>query len=79
MNGTDYRSALVGQMLQQIYHLCARMTVQTGGRLVQEHYRRIVDQLQGDRQPLSLAARQPFGQCHLMFVQAQQRKDLFNL
>lgn len=71
VNGADDRTALAGEVAQQVDDLVAGMCVQAGGRLVEEHYGGIVDELQCDREALALAARQLTGTRHLVFVEVE--------
>lgn len=79
MNGADDRATTAGQHLQQVDALETGGTVQAGGGFVEEHDRRIVDQLQGDRETLLLAAGQIPGHSATMLLQAQSVEDLFDL
>uniref|UniRef100_A0A182QAJ4 Uncharacterized protein n=1 Tax=Anopheles farauti TaxID=69004 RepID=A0A182QAJ4_9DIPT len=56
VDGADDRATAAGQRLQQRDQLRAGRAVQAARRLVEEHHRRVVHELQGDRQPLPLAA-----------------------
>lgn len=79
MDGANDGATLAGQVPQQADHLIARMRIQTGCRLVQEHDGRIVDQLQRNGQPLALTAGQATRSRRLVFVEAEQCQNLLYL
>ena len=58
----EHHGATVGvDLRQQVPEVAARLRVERGGRLVEEHHLGVVDQGAGDRQPLQLAAGQLLG------------------
>lgn len=61
MDGADDRSSTTSQGLQQGDALETGGAVQSARRLIEEHYRRIADQLQGDRETLLLTTRESAG------------------
>lgn len=65
--------------VQKFNHLIARMTIQTCGGFVQEHNCWIIDQLEGNREALSLAPRKSLGLCVLVIIQSQYCENVFNL
>lgn len=79
MDGADNCSASASQELQQIDALEASGTVQTGSRFVEEHNRRIVDQLQRNGQSLLLASGQVASQRATMLLQSECVKDFLDL
>lgn len=75
----DDGPAALGQRLQQRDALEAGRAVQAAGWLVEEHDRRVAHELQGDGEPLLLAARQAAGHGVPMIQQAEGVQDLVNL
>src|SRR5579872_6391377 len=58
MSGHENCFAAVADAAHQVPNRPTRLGVEPGGQLVQKHYFRIVDQSQGDEQPLFLSTRQ---------------------
>ncbi|OHB78010.1 MAG: hypothetical protein A2W31_17890 [Planctomycetes bacterium RBG_16_64_10] len=72
VSGDEQRHAPAGQFKQQIPQLPPRHRVDAGGRFVQEHDFRLMDQCAGQGQALLPAARQGVGQ--LVDVAGQRRQ-----
>lgn len=73
---TYTREIEIGRKL--IAQLVARTILLRCG-FVEEHHRRIVNQLQSDGQSLFLTATQPIGSRIHVFIQAQRRENVFDL
>lgn len=76
---TDDRSTLAGQLLQQFDALFRRGVVQAAGRFVEEHHRRVVDDLEGDREALLLPAGQLGGARLFVLLQSDGAQDFVHL
>ena len=57
----DHRHPLRGQLAHHVEHLLDQLGVERAGHLVEEHHVRVHRQRAGDRDPLLLAAGEPFG------------------
>ena len=66
-----HRVSLVLHLRDLTVQLAARVRVQARGRLVQEHQLGLVDEGEGQRQPLTLAARQRLERC-VSFVEERE-------
>jgi len=79
VDGADNSASTGGKHLQQMDALEAGGAVQARGGLVKEHYGRIADQLQGDREALLLASRQIASHRVAVLAQAESQQDVIDL
>jgi len=79
VNSTDDRPSALSEGLQQRDALEARGTVEPTRRLVKEHHRRVVDQLEGDCETLTLTAGQTRSRCVLGLEETQRAEDFVDL
>lgn len=79
VNTADDSTSLIRQVSQQYKTLVARHAVQAAGRLVEEHHRRIIDQLNADRQSFTFAPRQVFHHRTSALRQTQCSQQVVNL
>ena len=56
MSGQDDGAALGVDALNEVPQIAASLRIEAGGRLVEEHDLRVVDQRGGDGEPLLLAS-----------------------
>jgi len=57
LRGEQHGRALVGELLDGVPHLDPGLRVETGGRLVEEHHRRVAHEAHGDVEPAPHTAR----------------------